>query len=324
MTADQIAHCLARNLFASDLVVLDRCSWPGSECDVLVLTKRLQVIDVEIKISKADLKADRDKAKWYDFGPWVWDDERKTGASSKTPRAWPRRVWKHYYAMPATLWKPELAELCHHASGIITIDNTGGYPEGSRARERRELGSPKHWRHEVVKRATPCPDYDIVSAADVQALARLASLRMWDAYHDYETLRRDRERMTQPKRPPDTVELLEQFIRAWGALPAKLREAMAVDRFLERAIARARQIQEGAAAVERIAPVPLPDFAGAMGGKVNLGRAPVVLENGAELYVPVKLPTSKTPAAVVPAEKFSMEPSPERARRKRKKIRGSA
>ena len=54
-----IAATLARVVFQhKHLVIVPNCSWPGSECDLLVVTPNLRVIDVEIKISRADLKAD--------------------------------------------------------------------------------------------------------------------------------------------------------------------------------------------------------------------------------------------------------------------------
>ena len=57
-----IAATLARQIFhRKHLVVVPNCSWPGSECDLLVVTPSLRIIDVEIKISRADLLADTKK-----------------------------------------------------------------------------------------------------------------------------------------------------------------------------------------------------------------------------------------------------------------------
>lgn len=47
------------------VLLVDRCNWTGNECDVLAVTVDLRVIDVEIKISRADLKADAAKDKWW-------------------------------------------------------------------------------------------------------------------------------------------------------------------------------------------------------------------------------------------------------------------
>jgi hypothetical protein len=169
-----IAHALARTLFKSDLVVVDNCMWPGAECDLLVVTKNLRVIDVEVKISRADLKADRDKAKWFTtLGTW------RTGYT-KERRAWPRKVWKHYYAMPAELYTPALLELCNPASGVITV-------QAKFERGEDLAKSPRWWLHDVVRRAKPCRDNEPLSASDAVDIARLASLRMWDAYAELQS-----------------------------------------------------------------------------------------------------------------------------------------
>lgn len=191
MTADEIAGCLARNLFKNDLVVVDRCTWPGSECDLLVVTPRLQVVDVEIKISRADLKADRRKDKWYDWMSWDqrFDAQQRLGRpptreEQRTPREWPRRVWKHYYAMPASLWKPELLDLCAPSSGVVVV------PE----EQKPYFGTPRPlrlWDYQLIRRAKPCRDYKPLDAAALRKIAYLASLRMWDAYADVASISRE-------------------------------------------------------------------------------------------------------------------------------------
>lgn len=180
MTADEIAHCLARNLFKSDLVVVDRCCWPGAECDLLVVTPKLQVIDVEVKISRSDLKADRNKSKWF-RQPEGWYARQERPAP--TPLEWPRNVWKHYYAMPAKLWKPELAEFIHPTSGIITVD-FAHEDAGEKRHEQQSARSPEHWHHKVVKRAKPCRTYEPIGPKALRKIAYLASFRMWRAYAD--------------------------------------------------------------------------------------------------------------------------------------------
>lgn len=56
-----IARAIALQTLARKCVVLiDNCSWTGYECDVLAVTTDLRVIDVEVKISRADLKTMRD------------------------------------------------------------------------------------------------------------------------------------------------------------------------------------------------------------------------------------------------------------------------
>src|SRR5690554_6203769 len=62
----RIARELAINFFnRKHLVVVPNCNWTGYEADVLAVTTDLRLIDVEIKISRADLKADAKKDKWW-------------------------------------------------------------------------------------------------------------------------------------------------------------------------------------------------------------------------------------------------------------------
>lgn len=184
-TEGLIAGTIARQTLASKCVVLvDRCIWTGYECDVLGVTMDLRIIDVEVKISRADLKADAKKDKWWHrqfagHGPV----EEKFSASGKllwshrpsiytsTAREWPVKVWKHYYAMPADIWKPELLDcLPSTKSGVILM------------REQRHGGAIAV--AEVVRRATPNKDAGRLKPEQVMDIARLANLRMWDAYKE--------------------------------------------------------------------------------------------------------------------------------------------
>ena len=156
-----IGRALARNTFKGMLCVVDRCTWPGDECDLLVVTNNLRVVDVEIKISRQDLKADRAKDKWYQPQPWLDYHAKKP----RVMREWPRRVWKHYYAVAAPIWKDELLALCGDASGVLVVDLEHNVP-----------------RIRVVRRARPNKANVPLTAAEAVDIARLASLRMWDAY----------------------------------------------------------------------------------------------------------------------------------------------
>lgn len=143
------------------LLLVDRCQWTGHECDVLGVTKNLQIIDVEIKISRADLKADAKKEKWWHREGW---------GQPRQAVSHPPRVWKHYFAMPADIWVDELVEfLPSPASGVILMTRIG-----SRVFAR------------VGRRATPDKNAQRLSAEAVIDIARLANLRMWDAYQRLE------------------------------------------------------------------------------------------------------------------------------------------
>lgn len=164
-TADRICAVLARRTFAGALCVVDRCTRLGSECDLLVVTTNLRAIDVEVKISRADLKADRKKDKWFDTQGW----DLATRSWRKTPRDWPQNVWKHYYVVAAPIWRDELLDHCQPKSGVITV----------------ELNPDGHLRHINVKRRCTANRADTPLKPEVVVdIARLASLRMWDAYRE--------------------------------------------------------------------------------------------------------------------------------------------
>lgn len=176
-TERSIAGYLARVIFERrHLLLVPNCQWPGSECDLLVVTPNLRIIDVEIKISRADLKADANKDKWFEF-------ERYTGVwpTPKKRIQYPKRIWKHYYCLPRAIWKPELYDCMNPVSGVLLIDETG--------KIRDEVGygvtripASNGMRIMVERRAKPDTKAEKISAEDAIDIARLASLRMWDAY----------------------------------------------------------------------------------------------------------------------------------------------
>ena len=159
-----IAAALARQVFrAKHLVIVPNCSWPGSECDLLVVTPNLRVIDVEIKISRADLRADARKDKWYHS--WDWRLDGHYDKTRRKRRQWPHRVWKHYYALPRDLWSAELLDsLPSPASGVLLM-----YEEKS-----------GDFRIRVERMAKPDRQAEKITPEDAIDIARLASLRMWN------------------------------------------------------------------------------------------------------------------------------------------------
>lgn len=163
----KIARVLARQTFASSLCALPNCLWTGDEIDLLVIGKCLRIVDVEIKISRADLRADAKKAKWWHQAR-NWTRPRE----EPKPRAWPTRVWKHYYAMPASIWKPELLGIIQPVSGVLLLDEIS---TGLRTR-------PTAITVKCVRKAKPDTTAPRLTEWQCIQLARLASLRMWDAY----------------------------------------------------------------------------------------------------------------------------------------------
>lgn len=162
--ADRIVASLVRGILERKCVVMvPRCTWTGHECDVLAVTKDLRIIDVEVKISRADFKADAEKDKWWHRPPGWWNlprDQQRQRAD------WPPKVWKHYVAMPRDVWSSDALfdAMPSPASGLLLIDERDGVI-----------------RVDCRRRATPNRSAERVTPADCIDIARLASLRMWDA-----------------------------------------------------------------------------------------------------------------------------------------------
>lgn len=163
-----IARAIALQTLARKCVVLvDNCNWTGHECDVLGVTTDLRIIDVEVKISRADLKADAKKDKWWNRQYGAWNPDLRRQEITATARQHPPKVWKHYYALPREIWRPELLDcLPSKASGVLLL------------RERRGSGIEVN----CERRATPNKDATRLKPEQVMDIARLANLRMWEAY----------------------------------------------------------------------------------------------------------------------------------------------
>lgn len=163
----RIGRILARGTFKGNLCVLPNCVWTGDEIDLLVVTPSRRIIDVEVKITRADLKADASKGKWWHREGFGYFDA--AGHHVRPPRValpWPRCVWKHYYAMPAEVWRVDLLTCVQPNSGILLV----------RESDYRTRSV------ECIKRAKPCRNAAQITDDQVVEIARLASLRMWDAY----------------------------------------------------------------------------------------------------------------------------------------------
>ena len=174
-----IARAIALQTLARKCVVLvDNCGWTGHECDVLAVTTDLRIIDVEVKISRPDLKADAKKDKWWQRHVWAHyelvDGKRTRIDVPSTARLHPPKVWKHYYALPADIWKPELLDcLPSKASGVLLLRH---------GKDHTDLHHRPHVIVECARRATPNRDATRLTPAQAIDIARLANLRMWEAY----------------------------------------------------------------------------------------------------------------------------------------------
>lgn len=167
------------------VVMVNNCNWTGNECDVLAVTTDLRIIDVEIKISRSDLKADAKKDKWW-HKYYTGEYETVTSKSgriseraieTKELRPWPPKVWKHYYVLPFEIWEQDLEKfLPSESSGILFIHDWRG---------------SGHHQIVVHRQAKPNKDAHRLTPQQTVDIARLASLRMWNAYSENERLRKE-------------------------------------------------------------------------------------------------------------------------------------
>lgn len=178
-TAREIARSIYLQAFnGKHLVFLPNCYFPGSECDLLVVRPDLRMMDVEVKISRGDLKADASKDKWFDI-----ETRWAIGAKPvKTPRTHPIRIWKHYYAMPHDMWKDDLAEFIPATSGVILM---------------RE-GGHKPYCH-IHRQAKPNKDCDRINLQELCQIARIATDRMWRSFDELDVFRREQEQTMAKK-----------------------------------------------------------------------------------------------------------------------------
>lgn len=206
-----IGRALAQQFFNRKyLVVVPNCIWTGHECDILAVTENLRIIDVEIKISRSDLKADAKKDKWVTrtfagYGPeeckraedgrLLW--RRKPALYDEQRLAWPRKVWKHYYALPEEIWDDSLmGSLGSPSSGVLLLT---------------QVDDQLYVR--CRRLAKPCKDADKLSPASAVDIARLASLRMWNAYQQLEATNRNFERgQNTPGTPAVTMDASTEYM----------------------------------------------------------------------------------------------------------------
>lgn len=174
-TAREIGRAIFWNVFnGRHVVVVPDCQWTGAECDMLVVRNDLRLVDIEIKISRGDLKADAHKDKWFDM-PNTW----QSGSRPKTPRSHPAKIWKHYYCLPSEIWDDSLLASIQPASGILLIRSRDTYPIVT-----------------IKRQAKPNREAKAIDAEDVCDIARLSQVRMWKAYDEIDSFHRERE---QPK-----------------------------------------------------------------------------------------------------------------------------
>ena len=156
--AAALANQITAGLFNRSMLVVPNCYWAGHEADLLVVTPCMRLVDVELKISRSDLKADINKDKWWKHQAW----SRRHQPRSRND--WPPKVWKHYYAMPAQIWEQKLLESLPAVSGVILV---------------HDQKLPQRPQFEILRRAKPNKEAPVLAPSNICDLARLTSIRYW-------------------------------------------------------------------------------------------------------------------------------------------------
>lgn len=169
-TEANIAAAVAQQLLRDCVVCVPNTKWTGYETDVLAVhRKTLLAIDAEIKISRADLRADRDKRKWRT--EWPMFPLRPHAVTETGNRTYmvPPKIWKHVYVVARPVWTPELLADINPMSGVFTV-TLGRSPRDNLTRAAFKCER----RSKTFKDAVP------LSADEVCDLARLVTLRYWN------------------------------------------------------------------------------------------------------------------------------------------------
>lgn len=170
-----IARAIVMQIFKGSLMMVPNCNWTGYECDLLVIDKTLRIIDIEIKISRADFKCDAKKDKWWSHYDREIDGAFVDWANNGRPRnkrEWPQKVWKHYFVMPKEIWDDSLIEfLPSQNCGVLLIGEHQG-----------EISI------QLKKMAKPNTKADKIAPETCVDIGRLAAFRMWESFRRYDHL----------------------------------------------------------------------------------------------------------------------------------------
>lgn len=154
------------------ILLVPHCNWTGHECDVLGVTTDGRLIDIEVKVSRSDFRADASKDKWWHHVGYRYLEPDAHGYRRPEPvrerRNWPTRVWKHYYVMPADIWRDDMLEQRGSDKAGVLLARPGGHGDADVVINCRQ-------------RAVPNREAKPVSPQAMLDIARLANLRMWDA-----------------------------------------------------------------------------------------------------------------------------------------------
>jgi len=180
-TAREISRSLFWNTFSQrHLVVAPNCHAAGYEADLLIVRHDLRLMDVEIKISRKDLKEDKTKDKWFkewDFAAHGWRSPRP---EEREPVGHPNKIWKHYYALPEEIWDEKLWPDIQPNSGVILI---------------RSNSAIRPWLR-ILKQAKPNRAAQPIGLDEFKKIANSLSFRMWRACGELDEQRRQKIKLS--------------------------------------------------------------------------------------------------------------------------------
>ncbi len=159
-TADNVSYAVAKYLYPwRRYVVVPNVSWGllPHEADLVALIEAGWLTEIEVKVSKGDFLADRDK--------WKHQSAKVNGA--------PALICDFYYAMPLSVWERCKPEDLPEGAGLI-------------------LCSREDWDHEprarVTQKATSNPLSRKLTDSEREQLLRLGYLRFWGRQEAVERL----------------------------------------------------------------------------------------------------------------------------------------
>lgn len=111
MKADYIEHRIATWFDPRKNIIVPNVSWGWGlsyEADLVVLYPSGWAVEIEIKCSKSDLKADAKKRKWSNWNPLRG-----------------KVFQRFFYAMPEVLATPEIIADLPEGAGVLTVSENG-------------------------------------------------------------------------------------------------------------------------------------------------------------------------------------------------------
>lgn len=153
LTTSDIESALATYFDPRKNIVVPNISWGAGlhECDILVIRKNGHLVEVEIKISKADLKKDLLK-----------------GHAHKS-----ERIKELYYCVTESLQELAIEILPEHVGILVCQQSEGG-----------------HIYIQQVRSNTPQHQYRVATDEEKLNIARLGCLRIWNLKHKLNELNR--------------------------------------------------------------------------------------------------------------------------------------